>query len=195
MPPTKKVTSADEQSKTGNGTSAAIAVPSQAPTSRGKKTTSSQNTNGTAASNLAGSREELVEGRSILGQASVGVSELRIAIPQGLTGQMHWSDQDLNFLNNYRHAHKLNVSPAYSSDQNQLLLTNRRGIGRQSPTAIHGKVHKQRTKTPKSTLAQAVRKDFNNRAINEMATVVDMMYSIRHKSWCLRFSSQHSTDP
>lgn len=60
---------------------------------------------------------------------------------------------------------------------NYFLLTNP-GIGRQSPTMAR---RREQRKISKEQLAMAVRKDFNNAAVNEVNVAVDLLYKIRHQ--------------
>lgn len=83
----------------------------------------------------------------------------------------------MKLLGTYRHAHKLDTPPAFHSALNRALLTNP-GIGRQSPTMAR---KRRDRKVAKDQLALAVRKNFNDAAVNEVQVAVDMLYKIRHQ--------------
>ena len=76
----------------------------------------------------------------------------------------------------------MDTPPAFHSALNRALLTNP-GIGRQSPTMAR---KRRDRKVAKDQLALAVRKNFNDAAVNEVQVAVDMLYKIRHQGKSLR---------
>jgi len=95
---------------------------------------------------------------------------------------MSWNTEEMKLLGSYRHAHKMDTPPAFHSALNRALLTIP-GIGRQSPTMAR---KRRDRKVAKDQLALAVRKNFNDAAVNEVQVAVDMLYKIRHQGKLLR---------
>ncbi|KAI5246692.1 hypothetical protein E4T42_06312 [Aureobasidium subglaciale] len=88
-----------------------------------------------------------------------------------------WGQEDLSLLQQYRAAHRMDTPSAFNSIRNQFLLSNP-GIGRQSPTMAR---RKTKRKVPKEQLAMAVRKNFNDAAVNEIDVMVDLLYRVRNQ--------------
>ncbi|KAI4752636.1 putative ARF GTPase activator [Aureobasidium sp. EXF-12344] len=88
-----------------------------------------------------------------------------------------WAQEDLSLLQQYRAAHRMETPSAFNSIRNQFLLSNP-GIGRQSPTMAR---RKAKRKVPKEQLAMAVRKNFNDAAVNEIDVMVDLLYKVRNQ--------------
>ncbi|KAI4734717.1 hypothetical protein E4T50_14759 [Aureobasidium sp. EXF-12298] len=91
--------------------------------------------------------------------------------------QFTWAQEDLSLLQQYRAAHRMETPSAFNSIRNQFLLSNP-GIGRQSPTMAR---RKAKRKVPKEQLAMAVRKNFNDAAVNEIDVMVDLLYKVRNQ--------------
>lgn len=96
--------------------------------------------------------------------------------------QFTWAQEDLSLLQEYRAAHRMETPSAFNSIRNQFLLTNP-GIGRQSPTMAR---RKSKRKVPKEQLAMAVRKNFNDAAVNEIDVMVDLLYKVRNQGMLAR---------
>lgn len=88
---------------------------------------------------------------------------------------------DASVLEAYRHAHHLDIPPAFLSPYNQRMLT-RTGIGQLSPTMAR---HKDRRKVGKEQLALAVRKDFNAATVIEGDVVPKFLYTVQNQGWFL----------
>jgi histone deacetylase complex subunit SAP30 len=116
-------------------------------------------------------------GVSLVVQASDGVSQRQKA---DLNAQFTWAQEDLSLLQQYRAAHRMETPSAFNSIRNQFLLNNP-GIGRQSPTMAR---RKAKRKVPKEQLAMAVRKNFNDAAVNEIDVMVDLLYKVRNQGMC-----------
>lgn len=105
--------------------------------------------------------------------------------------QFTWAQEDLSLLQQYRAAHRMETPSAFNSIRNQFLLSNP-GIGRQSPTMAR---RKAKRKVPKEQLAMAVRKNFNDAAVNEIDVMVDLLYKVRNQgmsscnAWCSLYPS------
>jgi histone deacetylase complex subunit SAP30 len=94
-----------------------------------------------------------------------------------LQAQFTWAQEDLSLLQQYRAAHRMETPSAFNSIRNQFILSNP-GIGRQSPTMAR---RKAKRKVPKEQLAMAVRKNFNDAAVNEIDVMVDLLYKVRNQ--------------
>ncbi|KAL2046971.1 hypothetical protein N7G274_000989 [Stereocaulon virgatum] len=90
---------------------------------------------------------------------------------------INWSTMDASVLEAYRHAHHLDIPPAFLSPYNQRMLT-RPGIGQLSPTMAR---HKDRRKVGKEQLALAVRKDFNAATVIEGDVVPKFLYTVQNQ--------------
>ena len=77
----------------------------------------------------------------------------------------------------YRHAHYLDVPPAFTNFQNQRTLC-RPGIARLSPTMAK---RKDRRRVGKGVLAAAVRKDHNAAMVNEHDVIAAFVYSANNQ--------------
>jgi histone deacetylase complex subunit SAP30 len=99
-----------------------------------------------------------------------------------LKAQFTWAQEDLSLLQQYRAAHRMETPSAFNSIRNQFLLNNP-GIGRQSPTMAR---RKAKRKVPKEQLAMAVRKNFNDAAVNEIDVMVDLLYKVRNQGMSRR---------
>ncbi|THW69757.1 hypothetical protein D6D04_03568 [Aureobasidium pullulans] len=103
----------------------------------------------------------------------------------GVGAVFTWAQEDLSLLQEYRAAHRMETPSAFNSIRNQFLLTNP-GIGRQSPTMAR---RKSKRKVPKEQLAMAVRKNFNDAAVNEIDVMVDLLYKVRNQDKAFRLRS------
>ncbi len=91
--------------------------------------------------------------------------------------QITWSSFDTSVLHAYRHAHNLDIAPAFTNSYNQRMLT-RPGIGRLSPTMARPK---HRRPVSKEELATAVRKDFNDAMLQETDIITSFVYAARNQ--------------
>ncbi|GAB7354249.1 hypothetical protein MBLNU459_g4784t3 [Dothideomycetes sp. NU459] len=110
------------------------------------------------------------------------VSSAQASSSNGFT----WHQEDLSLLQNYRAAHRIDTPSSFTSSRNQYLLTNPNGIGRQSPTMAR---KKDKRKVSKEQLALAVRKNFNDAAVNEIDVMVDLLYKVRNQDKPFRMRS------
>lgn len=91
--------------------------------------------------------------------------------------QLHWSNEDLETLQSYRNAYRLETPSAFKSPISAAILT-APGIGRYSPTMAR---KREKRKIPKDQLALAVRKHFNSVAVNETEVITDFVYAAKNQ--------------
>lgn len=173
MPPKgSRVVHADNDSRSDGSSSKAQNNP------RNKRPNGGSNLKDTA------NAQDAAQAQSASSSNGVGLrlGSLKSCDPRLTCSQFSWAHEDLSFLHNYRAAHRMETPSAFHSIRNQFLLTNP-GIGRQSPTMAR---RKNKRKVAKEQLALAVRKNFNDAAVNEIDVMVDLLYKVRNQgmSYC-----------
>lgn len=84
---------------------------------------------------------------------------------------------DREILHAYRTAYRLPCSASFKNPHATAILAS--PIGKSSPTMARAK---EKRRITKEQLALQVRKTFNDMAVNENETVLDVMYKLRNKS-------------
>lgn len=90
---------------------------------------------------------------------------------------LEWSKMDREILHAYRTAYRLPCSASFKNPHATSILAS--PIGKSSPTMARTK---EKRRITKEQLALQVRKTFNDMAVNENETVLDVMYKLRNKS-------------
>ncbi|KAL6717159.1 mdj1 protein precursor [Lecanora helva] len=94
------------------------------------------------------------------------------------TATIDWTSFDTSILHAYKHAHRLEMPPAFTSAYNQRMLS-RPGIGQLSPTMAR---HRERQRVGKDQLALAVRKDFSAATAPESEIIPNFLYAVHNQA-------------
>ncbi|KAI4138539.1 MAG: hypothetical protein LQ341_004624 [Variospora aurantia] len=123
-----------------------------------------------------------------LGSKKTVVSSLEVDVafpaPDAQNG-IDWTTIGASTLNAYRQMRRLQIPPAFGSPFNQRVLC-RSVMGKRSPTMAR---HAGQRRISQERSALAIKKDFNDAMVNELESITNFLYSVRHhdKSFRIHF--------